>query len=266
MAESLQELIARGRFTFSGAPRRFEVFKLVNGRRTAKEIAKRVGRSQSSISNDIAMLRDFGLVIEKTDSQGNPVKKAGSQLYEKTPLAKRIPKSYFRGTADTRPLAKQRASAKRKGGKISSIRVPDEQEILDICRDLETQLYEFKGPGTQSAKIAREVAALLHSKRGGIILYGVDEDGTIIGADLSVQDFDQRVQNSVRNTINPSPTIQVVKRTVLGSDIILVVVPPWDRKTLYQYRDQLYLIRKGTNVFALKPGEIKKLNRGKYIV
>ena len=39
----LQELISRGRFVFSGAPKRLEVFRLINGKRNTKEIAIKIG-------------------------------------------------------------------------------------------------------------------------------------------------------------------------------------------------------------------------------
>ena len=58
----LQELISRGRFIFSNAPKRLEVFKLINGKRSTKEIAIKLGRSLPSTLNDIRKLKDMGLV------------------------------------------------------------------------------------------------------------------------------------------------------------------------------------------------------------
>ena len=40
----LQELISRGRFAFSGAPERLKVYKLVDGRRTAIDLAALTNR------------------------------------------------------------------------------------------------------------------------------------------------------------------------------------------------------------------------------
>jgi predicted HTH transcriptional regulator len=106
----------------------------------------------------------------------------------------------------------------------------------------------------------------LHTKKGGIIFYGIDDDGVIIGSDVSRQIFDQKLQNSVRNTISPQPNIEIKDKNVLGSKIIMVVIPPWDKVNLYQYtKTEKFYIRKGTNVFALKPEEIKKLSVGEYV-
>lgn len=143
------------------------------------------------------------------------------------------------------------------------IHIPPDNEILDICRHGEDQLYEFKSPGTIAHKITKEVAAFVHTKNGGIVFYGVDDDGSIIGSDIRLQEFDQRIQNSIRNTISPQPKVKIKRRKVMGSTIFLVVILPWDRETVYQYtKDEKYYIRKGTNIFALKPEEIKQLSRG----
>lgn len=147
----LQEIISRGRFIFSGAPRRFEVFKLIDGRRTAKELARKIGRSQNAVLNDIKKLRDLDLVFEKRDRDDNPIKKDGSVVFEKSSLIKHIPDSYFMGVANTRVLAKAKISVSRdRTSSSTKIHVPDEQEILDICREEENQLHEFKGPDRKS--------------------------------------------------------------------------------------------------------------------
>ncbi len=79
--------------------------------------------------------------------------------------------------------------------------------------------------------------------------------------------MDQKIQNSVRNTVSPSPSIEIKDRKVMGSAVLLVVVPPWDRKTIYQNTmDGRYYIRRGTNIFALRPDEIRKLSQGVIVV
>lgn len=261
----LQEIIARARFILSGAPKRFHVFNLINGKNSSKDIAKKTGRSLSSVLNDIEKLRDFELIREKNDKNG-VVKKDGALVYEKAPLIKHISESYFSDLADTTKLVKKKAKKTPRDLRISSIRVPSENEILDICKYGEDQLYEFKSPGIKTEDIAEEIAAYLHTKSGGILFYGVDDDGTVLGSDISRQEFDQRIQNSIRTTISPAPHIEIRDKDVMGAKIILVIIPPWNRKSLYQYtKKSRYLIRKGTNKFALQPDELKKLSHGKYV-
>ena len=263
----LQELISRGRFLLSDSPKRLEVFKLINGKNSTNDIKNKVGRSLSSINQDCEKLRDMELIRLKTDTEGVIIKKHGSSIFEKVPLIKHVSFTYFEPIANTSILSKKSSHKKGIVKKLSAIHVPTENEILEICKNCEDQLYEFKSPGVATDKIAREIAAILHTKNGGIVFYGVDDDGTIVGSDTTRQKMDEKIQNSVHNTISPAPQIVIKERDVMGSKVILILVNPWDRKTIYQYtKDRHYLIRKGTNVFALKPEEIKKLSSGQYVV
>lgn len=263
----LQELITRGRFIFSGAPKRFEVFKLVNGIRSTKEIAIKIGRSLSSVLHDIEKLKDMELIIEKRDENDNILKNERAIIYEKVPLIKHVSLSYFNDVVDTSIFIKKTRSTKARVSTTTSIHIPNQKELLDIFKYGEDQLYEFKTPGTEMSKISKEISAFAHTKKGGIIFYGIEDDGSILGSDISRQEFDQRIQNSIRNTISPQLNIRVEGIKVMGSKIILNIIHPWDRKTLYQYtKTEKYYIRKGTNIFALKPDEIKKLSNGEYIV
>lgn len=263
----LQELIARGRFLLSESPKRLQVFTQINGKNSTKDIKNKFGRSLSSVNNDCEKLRSFELIQEKKDSQGKPIKKEHSTVFEKVPLIKHVPLLYFQPVANTTPLVKKSTSKKGISKKMSPMHIPTENEILEICKNGEDQLYEFKQPGVTTEKISREIAALLNTKNGGIVMYGISDDGIVIGSNISRQKMDERIQNSVYNTISPSPKIIVKDKDVMGSKVILIIVQPWDRQNLYQYtKDRMYLIRKGTNVFALKPDEMKKLAKGEYVI
>lgn len=263
----LQELISRGRFIFSGAPKRLEVYKLVNGKRSTKELALKTRRSLSSVLQDIEKLTDMELIRTKKDKYGTTIKRKKAAIYEKTPLVKHIPLSYFESVATTTAYMKVVASNKSRGATKTSIHIPDEQEILDISNSGEDQHYEFKSPGTDTNKITKEIAAFLHTRNGGVIFYGIEDDGSIIGADVSRQELDQRIHNSIRNTISSQPNVVIKECNTLGAKVLMIIIPPWDRKTLYQYtKTEKYYIRKGANIFALKPDELKKLSRGQYIL
>lgn len=264
----LQELISRGRFLLSGAPERLRVFSMVNGRLSAREIAKETSRTVVAVLNDLKKLADVEVVELRRDEDGKEVKKEGSAVYQKVGLARHIPLSYFQ---DTRKGAKKVATQKppqghpaKKAGRRKHVPVPSETEILDICREGEEQLYEFKGPGTEIPKITKEVAALLHTRDGGILFYGVEDDGSIAGTDLSRAKFDQSLQNSLRNTIDPGPNVAIRSAKVLKAEILLVIVPPWNRKTVYLYHGAAY-IRRGTNVFRATAREVAQLHKGEYI-
>ena len=262
----LQELISRGRFVFAGAPERLRVFRLVDGRRTAKDLAKVTKRHVNNVHRDLRRLADIGLIEERI-KRGGKVEMDGFALYDKTPLARTVPLSYFSGPVRL-PNGKAvvtAAAPKAKGKRPQPLPVPSETTILDMCKSGEDQMLEFKAAGTDVRKITKEVAAMLHTRLGGMILYGVDDDGTISGSDVSRQKLDQPLQNSIKNAIAPAAVISLNSVSVLGTEVLVVIVPPWNRRDVYQFDEKVYL-RKGTNVFAAKPEELRKLHRGECVI
>jgi predicted HTH transcriptional regulator len=264
----LQELITRGRFVFSKAPERLAVFGLVNGKRTAAEIARTLRRHVNNIHRDLKRLVDAELIRPRSGKDGELVKVEGFTIYEKSPLARAVPIAYFRGPVSRLKEEQPRgvSSPPNSGRKRpKGVPVPTETELLDICREGEDQVYEFKAAGTEARKITREIAAMLNTKQGGIVLYGVDDDGTIQGSDVRRQALDQPLQNSIKNSISPAATVGLKSVSVLGNEVLVVIVAPWNRRDVYQF-DEKVLIRKGTNVFAAKPEELRKLHKGEYVV
>jgi len=252
---TLQELITRGRHVMANAPSRLRVFEAVDGRRTAAEIAGVTGRHVNNVRTDLGILRDVGLI--HASGSRNPV-------YSKDPLARSIGKKYFESTRkrpsgvtdrDLEPPAR-RTTRRRKG-----LPVPTAGEVLEIAKSGEDQLHEFKSSGVETSKLTREVAAMLHNSEGGMIFYGIDDDGTISGSDVPRQKLDQSLQNSIKNGISPSASIKLGSVSVLGNEIIVIVVPPWNKREVYQFQERI-LIRKGTNVFAATSDEIRSLYEG----
>jgi len=265
MAE-LQEIILRARFILANAPRRLEVFRLVNGRLSTKEISLKLGRKISNVGRDLQMMREFEIIKEKIDKNGNILKKDGATVYEKHPLLKHVPESYFQDVSDTTRLKKTSLHKRDSGITTDFPTLPSPSDILQIAKEGETHLYEFKSPGTTTDKITKEIAGYVHTKNGGIIFYGIDDDGSIIGSDKTLQELDQSVHNSVHNTISPPPQICIDNVSVLNTSIIVIRIKAWDRKTIYEYtKDKRYYIRKGTNVFALTSAEITRLSKGEYV-
>jgi predicted HTH transcriptional regulator len=269
--QSLQELITRGRFAFSDAPARLDTFTHVNGKRNTKEIASKVKRHVNNVRRDLTTLSDVGLIEPKLSTKGTPMTKDGFPIFDKVPLARTIPVRYFTGAGAIAPASKSdlrvlpRAASKSRSAGRQTLAVPSEPEILEIAKNGEDQVYEFKRAGVEVPKITREIAAMLNTERGGLIFYGIDDDGTISGTDMSRQKLDQAVQNSLRNTVSPSATVALRSVKVLGTEILVLVVPPWNRKDVYQLDGRVH-IRKGTNVFIAGPEEVKSLHRGDPVV
>jgi len=266
---NLQELITRARFLFSRSPKGLEVFNLVNGKRSTKEIAEHTRRHISNVSRNLKQLVEYGLIQIRVDDSSKIIRKNGYPVYEKIPLARdSYLIKYFNGPA-TMPtvdgIQKTEYTKMKKSKRKKQLHIPSEKEILDICRYGEDQINEFKQKGTKPQKIAKEICAMLNTSRGGRIFYGIDDDGIIQGTDITRQRFDQQVQNSIRNTISPAPIITIKSKKVIGVEIIIVIVPPWNRKNVYQH-DGRVLLRKGTNVFYASPEELNKLHKGEIVI
>lgn len=263
---NLQELVARARLLFGGAPKRKLVFDLVNGRSSAKDIAKKTGKSLASTLNDLLKMKDLEIISLKRDDSGQPVKKDGSLVYEQAPALRHLPVSYFsepERVAKAKPKGKANDKAAR--GPLTPIPVPSVKQILEICDSGEDQPYEFKSSGTAMEKLAKEICAFANTKIGGILFYGVEDDGAIENSDMSRQSFDQALQNSVKHNITPTPGIRIIEKDILGYKILLVIIPPWNRKEVHHFQDAIY-IRRGTNVFKAKADEARKLHNGEYVI
>jgi Putative DNA-binding domain len=259
---TIQELVSRARMLFQGSPKRRQTFDLVNGKRSAKEISRRSGRVVNATLNELQQMKDLELV-QLVMEDGKPLKKDGSLVYEKIPLIKHLSTTYFDKPEKLPSKPKVKSS---KSGKVSAtLRIPTEQEILDICKGGEDQLYEFKAAGAEMKTLSKEICAFANTSGGGLLFYGVEDDGTIDNSDQSRQKFDQSLQNSVRNMISPPLSVRVVEKEVVGHKILVIAIPPWDRKHVYHFDGRVY-IRKGTNAFSVKPEESKLLHAGRIVV
>ena len=264
----LQELITRGRFLFNGAPERLNVFRLVNGKSTARDLSRQLNRHVNNVRRDLAMLEDAGLIEERRDPRSTvTLKKEGMPLYEKIPLARAVSLKYFLGSARRPDIPPEPGRSMNRRSRRRAASLPDlsETDVLEMCRNGEDQTTEFKAGGTDVRKITKEIAAMANTERGGYILYGVADDGTIEGAGQSRQSFDQPLQNSIRTSIAPALTVRLQSIGVLGSAIVAVIVPPWNRTSVYHHEDRV-LIRKGTNVFAARPEESRRLHSGQVVI
>lgn len=261
----IQELISRARIVFSGATKRFEAFNLVNGKNSTKDISVKMGRTLSPTLQDLQKMRDLGLINAKLDSKGNVIKKDGAIVYEKVPTIRHLSKIYFQSSDKIFPKQeiKMRKVIASKG--MTGLHVPSEQEILSICNSGESQIYEFKSSGVEVKILTKECCAFANTKLGGLIFYGIEDDGIIAGSDKKIQDLDQPLQNSIKNTISPSLTIEIAERDVFGQKILIIKILPWNKKDVFQYEGRVYL-RKGTNVFVALAEDTKKLHKGQFVV
>lgn len=268
---NLQEIITRGRDLFSGAPSRLDVFQEINGRRTAKDIASELGRSVNSVRNDLIKMVNYGLIQKKLNKNGQQVKRDGFLVFEKSPEVKNVAVSLFKsvGSRPTDGSHKQettrRSGSARRGSSYKSLPIPSAPEIVDICHAGEDQLNEFKGPGADTKTITKEIAAMLHTRHGGRVFYGIADNGDIRGSDIGRQDFDQRLNGALRTNIDPPPKrVRFGTVKVMGNSIHVIIVPPWNKGEVHLFLGRAY-IRRGTIATPATAAEVRQLHERKFI-
>ncbi len=101
-------------------------------------------------------------------------------------------------------------------------------DLKDLILDGESTTLEFKRKFTTSEKIAKEISALANTK-GGYILFGVDDDGSILGVESEKTAIDS-IENSCNFFLEPPvlPEIEIVD--LYGRDIVVVRINESDTK------------------------------------
>ena len=261
----LQELVSRGRFLFLRSPKKFELFRLVNGKFSAKELAIKTGRHESNILNDLASMEELELIMIKSDGKGKEIRKNNSVVYEKTPLTKNLRLSYFTNVIKfQKETIKKDKEVKTKRKEVDYISIPSEGQISQIINEGEGQLYEFKRAGVDIQKLTSEIAAFSNTKKGGLIFYGVEDDGIVSGSDKRRQELDAPLTDSIKRNIDPPPKVKIYSKEYLGYGILIILTPPRNKKIVHLYRGRA-LIRKNTVVCEIKSSELGDLHKGKDI-
>ena len=130
-------------------------------------------------------------------------------------------------------------------------------ELLEIIRNGENSGVEFKRDAVQPADLAKEIVAFLNFQ-GGIILLGIDDDGTIRGT--TRQNLEEWVMNICRDKVKPEVIPYYEKVEVEGKSIAictfsqgLYVHHMWHNKHRYYY------MRVGSTSREASPEELQRL-------
>jgi predicted HTH transcriptional regulator len=96
------------------------------------------------------------------------------------------------------------------------------KELLNKINEGESSTLEFKRKISSNDKIAKEIAAFANTK-GGLLLIGVDDDGTVVGVDSekgTIGQIEQICAFHIKPEINPAIEIIQVNRY----DVIAVFI------------------------------------------
>ena len=132
-------------------------------------------------------------------------------------------------------------------------------ELLEIIESGENSGVEFKRDDLRTQDLARELVAFSNLE-GGIVLLGVEDDGTITG--LARQNLEEWVMSVCRDKIRPAivPFFEVVRGVNNNHDIAIVRVPRgYDVHALWHNNTNRYLIRVGSQSREASQEELARL-------
>jgi hypothetical protein len=130
------------------------------------------------------------------------------------------------------------------------------EDINDLLECGESETIEFKKelPGHVES-IAKEIVALANYK-GGVLLLGVQDDGTIVGL-RDVEDVEERVSNILRDNTRPPVQTEIEFHSKSGKDVLSIRVQQFrELPHAVSYR---FYTRIGTTKRKLTPYEISYL-------
>lgn len=138
----------------------------------------------------------------------------------------------------------------------------DENELTELLRSPESQRVERKPSLAQSDSVRKAVCAFANDLQGigrpGVILIGLNDDGTPSG--LTVSDKLNRQLADMRSDGNilPMPRLDIETRTVRGAEVAVVIVHPSEAPPV-RYRSEIY-VRVGASNRIASESEIRILN------
>jgi len=101
-------------------------------------------------------------------------------------------------------------------------------EVLDLIKDGENYNCEFKRKFSTHQKIAKEMIAFANSG-GGYLLFGIDDDGKIIGVDSEKSEANL-IKDTAINYCEPPVKFNIEFKEIKDKEIIIVEIPISDVK------------------------------------
>lgn len=139
-------------------------------------------------------------------------------------------------------------------------------ELLDTIRNGENSGVEFKRDDIQPKDLAEELVALLNFE-GGVVLLGVEDDGSVSG--LVRPKLEEWVVNVCRDIIRPPviPFFEVIRDVEPGKDVAIVRVNQgYSAQSVWRNSRDYYYIRVGTTSREATREELARLfqQRGEF--
>lgn len=134
-------------------------------------------------------------------------------------------------------------------------------ELLEIISNGENSGVEFKRDDIQNDALAKELVAF-SNLAGGIVLLGVEDNGTISGITKEPKKLEEWVMSACRDKIRPAliPFYEVITDVIAGKSVAIIrVTRGFDIHSVWHNNKNNYYIRVGTQSRAPTTEELGRL-------
>ncbi|MEZ5535988.1 MAG: putative DNA binding domain-containing protein [Thiolinea sp.] len=130
-------------------------------------------------------------------------------------------------------------------------------DIDKLIAQGENQSLEFKSAQTNPESLAKEMVAFANSE-GGVILFGVDDDGHVSGLTAGNKNYEEWVANIARQNVVPGLDVGLRMTQLEGKFVLVIDVPKGNDKPYQTHKNQ-FLIRIGSTNRTATQGELMRL-------
>ena len=134
--------------------------------------------------------------------------------------------------------------------------------IEDMIRSGESETLEFKGRPNDDLKKYLKTMVAFSNTRGGIIIFGVGDDGKVIGLEGDANKIRDQIIDTVITNISPLITPGIYNYSIDGKDLVIVEINPLVNSLAYLRADgpeKGTYVRIGASTRAVGPDEIMLL-------
>lgn len=136
-------------------------------------------------------------------------------------------------------------------------------QIKNIITNGENEEVEFKESLHSTQEIAKTLCSFANTN-GGILLFGVKDNGTIIGVSGNIDKVQQSISATIQ-TIHPTPNSSIRVCSIENKNVIMVTIQKSDIDSFYSTSGGIY-VRIGSTIKKLEAPEMAEFLKSKKVL
>ena len=129
-------------------------------------------------------------------------------------------------------------------------------DLQTLISQGENQSLEFKSAQAHANSLAKEMVAFANTS-GGVILLGVEDDGSISGLPDD-KNYEEWVSNIARNNVIPALSLGIKPQIIDAQSVLYIEIPKGSEKP-YQTQQNQFLTRVGSTNRTATQGELMRM-------